>query len=250
MGKETLGRCNSDHNAPKRGSPASLWPFKASPDAAGAGSDITSGEIRFTFGFSTLQDGISLVALALGLFGLSDILRSKDSTDVEAGFASTRQITRRNVRPNKEEVKRSVGPIARGSIIGSCLGILPGAGGTMSSFMSYATELRVSKKPERFGKGAIEGVSGSEAANSSAAITAFIPTLTLGIPGDSVMAIMLGAMMIHNIELVRYRYRYGHWCFWIYYYQARISTSLCPVSICARPNDGREIPPNNCPIWR
>src|SRR5690625_6844252 len=235
---------------PKRGSPASLWPFKASPDAAGAGSDIASGEIRFTFGFSTLQDGISLVALALGLFGLSDILRSKDSTDVEAGFASTRQITRRNVRPNKEEVKRSVGPIARGSIIGSFLGILPGAGGTMSSFMSYATELRMSKKPERFGKGAIEGVSGPEAANSSAAITAFIPTLTLGIPGDSVMAIMLGAMMIHNIELVRYRYRYGHWCFWIYYYQARISTSLCPVSICARPNDGREIPPNNCPIWR
>src|SRR5690625_2420913 len=165
-----------------------------------AGSDITSGEIRFTFGFSNLQDGISLVALALGLFGLSDILRSKDSTDVEAGFASTRQITRRNVRPNKEEVKRSVGPIARGSIMGSFLGILPGAGGTMSSFMSYATELRMSKKPERFGKGAIEGVSGPEAANSSAAITAFVPTLTLGIPGDSVMAIMLGAMMIHNIE--------------------------------------------------
>src|SRR5699024_11531358 len=89
-----------------------------------AGSDITSGEIRFTFGFSTLQDGISLVALALGLFGLSDILRSKDSTDVEAGFASTRQITRRNVRPNIEEVKRSVGTNDRGTNLDSFFRLL------------------------------------------------------------------------------------------------------------------------------
>src|SRR5699024_900747 len=105
----------------------------------------------------------------------------------------------KSVRPSKEEVKMSVGPIARGSVIGSFFGALPGTGGTIASFMSYAVEKKAAKDPSRFGKGAIEGVAGPEAANSSAAITAFIPTLTLGIPGDAVMALMLGALMIHNI---------------------------------------------------
>lgn len=163
------------------------------------GTDITSGVSRFDLGMNVLKDGISLVALALGLFGLSDIFSNAGQKREKATLVG-QGIRRDSVRPSRTEIKQSVGPITRGSIIGSFLGILPGAGGTMSSFMSYAAEVKMSKTPEKFGHGAIEGVSGPESANSSASITAFIPTLTLGIPGDSVMALMLGAMMIHNIE--------------------------------------------------
>lgn len=161
------------------------------------GTDVNSGVARFDFGIPELQDGIALVALAMGLFGITDVLAN--AANLGEGTLLTKGIGRQSIRPGKGEIRKTMPSIARGSVIGSALGILPGAGGTMASFMSYATEKKASRTPELFGRGAMEGVSGPEAANSSAAITAFIPTLTLGIPGDAVMALMLGALMIHNI---------------------------------------------------
>lgn len=162
------------------------------------GTDVNSGVVRFTFGFPDLMDGLSLVALAMALFGVCDVYANAGVLG-KGVFVTDRGIGSRAVRPDKGEIRKCSGAITRGSIIGSALGILPGAGGVMASFMSYATEKTVSKRPGEFGHGAIEGVAGPEAANSSAAITAFIPTLTLGIPGDAVMALMLGALMIQNI---------------------------------------------------
>ncbi len=160
------------------------------------GTDVNSGVARFSFDVPELTDGISIVALAMGLFGIADVLSNAGRLGEGTLIA---KMSSRAVRPAKGEIIGSMGAIGRGSTIGSLLGILPGAGGTMASFMSYAIEKKVSRTPEKFGHGAMEGVSGPEAANSSAAITAFIPTLTLGIPGDAVMALMLGALMIHNI---------------------------------------------------
>lgn len=162
------------------------------------GTDVNSGVARFAFDVPELTDGISLVALAMGLFGVADVLANAGRLG-EGSIINKGKVSSRSVRPAKGEIRGSIGAIGRGSVIGSILGILPGAGGTMASFMSYAVEKKVSRTPERFGHGAMEGVSGPESANSSAAITAFIPTLTLGIPGDAVMALMLGALMIHNI---------------------------------------------------
>ncbi len=163
------------------------------------GTDVNSGVARFDFGIPELQDGIALVTLAMGLFGITDVLANAGKIG-EGTIISKSKISGNSVRPAKGEIKQSMPAIGRGAAIGSALGILPGAGGTIASFMSYAFEKKVSKTPQRFGKGAIEGVAGPESANSSAAITAFIPTLTLGIPGDAVMALMLGAMMIQNIQ--------------------------------------------------
>ncbi len=162
------------------------------------GTDINSGVPRFDFGIIDLQDGVSLVALAMGLFGVADVLANAGRLG-EGTLVTNTKIKSKSIRPAKGEIKQSMPAIARGAAAGSFFGILPGAGGTIASFMSYAFEKKISKTPKRFGHGAIEGVAGPEAANSSAAITAFIPTLTLGIPGDAVMALMLGAMMIHNI---------------------------------------------------
>lgn len=162
------------------------------------GTDVNSGVARFSFDIPELTDGLSLVALAMGLFGITDVLKNAANLG-EGSLLTQGNISRSSVRPEKGEIRKAMPSIGRGSAIGSALGILPGAGGTMASFMSYMVEKKVSRNPERFGSGAMEGVSGPEAANSSAAITAFIPTLTLGIPGDAVMALMLGAMMIHNI---------------------------------------------------
>jgi len=162
------------------------------------GTDVNSGVPRFTFGVPELQDGIALVALAMGLFGVADVLSNAANLG-EGSLLTKGGVGRHSVRPGKGEIGQAMPSIARGSAIGSFLGILPGTGGTMASFMSYAMEKKVARDPTRFGRGAMEGVSGPEAANSSAAITAFIPTLTLGIPGDAVMALMLGALMIHNI---------------------------------------------------
>ncbi len=161
------------------------------------GTDVNTGTIRYAFGVIELSDGVQLVALAMGLFGLADFFanvnRIDKATTVGAG-------PKMSVRPEPGDIKKSVMPIARGSAIGSVLGILPGTGATIASFMSYAVEKRVSKTPNRFGNGAIEGVAGPEAANNSAAQTSFIPTMSLGIPGDSVMALMLGALIIHGIQ--------------------------------------------------
>ncbi|AUL46300.1 hypothetical protein BBB39_04195 [Bordetella trematum] len=161
------------------------------------GTDVNTGTIRYAFGVIELSDGIQLVALAMGLFGLADFLAN---VNIIGRGTKVRDTSKMSVRPEPGDIKQSLAPIARGSAIGAVLGILPGTGATIASFMSYAVEKRVSKTPQRFGRGAIEGIAGPESANNSAAQTSFIPTMSLGIPGDSVMALMLGALIIHGIQ--------------------------------------------------
>ena len=163
------------------------------------GTDVNSGVARFAFDVPELTDGIALVALAMGLFGISDILANANRIGTSDTVKESK-ITMRSLRLEKGEMKRSWIPIFRGTGIGAFFGILPGTGSTIASFISYAVEKKVSKTPERFGHGAIEGIAGPEASNNAAAQTAFIPTMSLGIPGDAVMALMLGALMIHNIQ--------------------------------------------------
>ncbi|MBF9043738.1 tripartite tricarboxylate transporter permease [Rhodobacterales bacterium HKCCE4037] len=161
-----------------------------------AGTDVTSGEFRYTFGFLELRDGVSLVAIAMGLFGIAEVVSSVR----EAGTRKiTEKVTMRSMMPTRADMRRTVGPMARGSSIGGFLGALPGAGTVIAAFLAYATEIRVAKDKTRFGKGAVEGVAAPESANNAAAQTAFIPTLTIGIPGSATMSIMLGALMIHGI---------------------------------------------------
>ena len=161
------------------------------------GVDSISGRYRFTFGIQTLMDGLGLVPVIMGLFGISEVLlnleRPKQTQEIFA--APTRGLF-----PNRTDWRLSSVPILRGSVLGFCLGILPGAGAIIASFVSYAVEKKASKHPERFGTGAIEGVAGPEAANNAAAGGAFIPLLTLGIPANAVMAILLGALMIHGLQ--------------------------------------------------
>ncbi|MDP2410883.1 MAG: tripartite tricarboxylate transporter permease [Pseudolabrys sp.] len=161
------------------------------------GSDIETGTPRFTFGIPHLYDGISLVAIAMGLFGVSEVIISIKM--IKRGHIEHKNITLRSMIPTRDDVRRSWMPMLRGSSIGSFFGALPGTGGVIASFMAYAVEKKVAKEPERFGKGAIEGIMAPETANNAADQTAFIPTLTLGIPGNVVMALMLGALMIHGI---------------------------------------------------
>src|SRR5690625_2051960 len=163
------------------------------------GTDVNTGVARFTFGIPELQDGLALIAVAMGLFGIADVIANANRLG-SGSIISKGRIGMRALRFNKGEFKSSVSTIGRGAGVGSFFGILPGTGGTIASFMSYALEKKVNRNRKNFGKGAIEGVASPESANSSAAITAFIPTLSLGIPGDAVMALMLGAMMIHNIQ--------------------------------------------------
>jgi len=163
------------------------------------GTDVNTGVARFTFNVPELQDGLALIAVAMGLFGIADVIANANRLG-SGSIISRGRIGLRALRFNKGEFKNSVGTIGRGAGVGSFFGILPGTGGTIASFMSYALEKKVNRNRKSFGKGAIEGVASPESANSSGAITAFIPTLSLGIPGDAVMALMLGAMMIHNIQ--------------------------------------------------
>lgn len=161
------------------------------------GTDVNSGQARFDFGVPELMDGINLVALAMGVFGISEVIsgiNQKREGEVKE------KINMRTMTPTKQDVKQSILPMLRGTGIGSFFGALPGTGASIASFMSYAVEKKVSKTPERFGHGAIEGVTAPEAANNAAAQTAFVPTLSLGIPGDAVMALMLGALIIHGIQ--------------------------------------------------
>ncbi len=160
------------------------------------GVDVNSGDTRFTGGIPELRDGISLVVVAMGLFGVSEVMVSlRGATQSYAGA----KLSWRGFFPTRAEWGRSVLPALRGSAIGSFFGTLPGTGQTVASFVGYAVEKRISKNSAAFGKGAIEGVVVPEAANNSAAQTAFIPTLTLGIPGSTTMALMIGALMIHGI---------------------------------------------------
>ncbi len=160
------------------------------------GLDSISAQPRLTFDRIELYDGIGLVPVVMGLFGVAEVL-----TNIEQGIKRTISNTKiSNLLPNKEDWQRSAGPIGRGTVLGFFLGIIPGGGAVIAAFASYALEKRISKTPERFGKGAIEGVAGPEAANNSAAGGAFIPLLTLGIPPNVVMALLLGAFVIHNIQ--------------------------------------------------
>lgn len=160
------------------------------------GTDIYTGADRFRFGIQELYDGISLVALAMGLFGLGEVIASVRSV---GGTIASKKITFRSMIPTRDDVQRSWRPVLRGTAIGSFLGTLPGTGALIAAFMSYSLEKRLADDPSRFGKGAIEGIVSSESANNAADQTAFIPTLTLGIPGSATMAIMLGVLLIHGI---------------------------------------------------
>ena len=161
------------------------------------GQDTISGRLRFSFGIRTLEDGLGLVPVIMGLFGISEVLLNLETRD-QAKDIFTAPTT--GLLPTREDWRRSTLPILRGSALGFGLGILPGAGAIIASFASYAVEKRVSREPERFGRGAIEGVAGPESANNAAAGGAFIPLLTLGIPANPVMAILLGALMIHGLQ--------------------------------------------------
>jgi putative tricarboxylic transport membrane protein len=155
-----------------------------------------SGYTRFSYGVIELSDGIGIVPVAVGLFGLSEIL-------LTAGQATPPPIQRPTLRqliPSLEEMKLSIGPIGRGSFVGFLIGIIPGSAHIISSFVSYGIERRISKHPERFGKGAIEGVAGPESANNAAATGAFVPMLALGIPTGPITAVMLAAIMVHGIS--------------------------------------------------
>ena len=159
------------------------------------GTDVNSGTRRFTFGISTLFDGIDFVVVVMGLFGLAEIITSLDNEKKKEIL--TAKIS--GLMPTRADLKASWKPVIRGTVLGSVLGILPGGGALLSSFASYALEKRIASDPSRFGNGAIEGVAGPESANNAGAQTSFIPMLTLGIPTNGVMALMLGAMMIHGI---------------------------------------------------
>lgn len=162
------------------------------------GVDMTTGEKRFTAGSLSLMDGISMALLAIGIFGLGEIITTL--ADRQRGMRNVIKTKIANLLPNAEEWRRSVGPIGRGTVLGFALGILPGGGAVISSFASYAIEKRRSKHPEEFGEGAIEGVAGPETANNAATAGAFIPLLSLGLPANAVMAILLGALQIHGVQ--------------------------------------------------
>src|SRR4051812_45696779 len=159
------------------------------------GSDLETGAERMTWGIPELSDGIGFVVVGMGMFGFGEILRNLEQP-------GSREIINTKVTglmPTLPDLKAAAGAIGRGTVIGSLLGILPGGGAIIASFAAYTLEKRVSKNPSRFGRGAIEGVAAPESANNAAAQTSFIPLLTLGIPPNPVMALMVGAMTIHGI---------------------------------------------------
>ncbi|MDX2259439.1 MAG: tripartite tricarboxylate transporter permease [Hyphomicrobiaceae bacterium] len=159
------------------------------------GTDIETGEDRMTFGMGQLADGIEFVVIAMGIFGFAEILKNlenPEARDVVKGAIG-------RLMPSRADIRQSAGPAARGTLLGSFLGILPGNGAVLAPFASYTLEKRLAKDPSRFGRGAIEGVAGPEAANNAGAQTSFIPLLTLGLPPNAVMALMVGAMTIHGL---------------------------------------------------
>ncbi len=160
------------------------------------GQDPETGSSRFVFGIPDLLDGIGLAPLVMGLFGVSEVFINIEQSLGKSEIFETKI---KGLLPNWQDWKDSLRPILRGSVLGFFLGVLPGGGAVISSFVSYAVEKKVSKHPEAFGKGAIEGVAGPESANNAAAQGAFVPLLTLGIPPNVVMALLLGALMIHGV---------------------------------------------------
>jgi TctA family transporter len=159
------------------------------------GQDLNTGVPRFTFGVRELYQGLSFIAVAVGMFGIAEILRN-----LHDPRARTRMVNRvSNLWPSRAELRRIVGPVLRATGLGSLLGVLPGGGHVLASYASYAVEKRVSRNPSEFGHGAIEGVAGPESANNAAAQTSFIPLLTLGLPAHPVMALMVAAFMVQGI---------------------------------------------------
>jgi len=159
------------------------------------GTDLETGQERMTFGLAFLSDGVDFSVLAMGIFGIAEILRNLDHTE-------TRDVVRQAIGrllPSADDFRQSAMPILRGTAIGAALGILPGNGAVLGPFASYTLEKKLAKDSRRFGRGAIEGVAGPESANNAGAQTSFIPLLTLGIPPNAVMALMVGAMTIHGI---------------------------------------------------
>jgi TctA family transporter len=159
------------------------------------GTDVNTGTLRFNFGIPELSDGVNIVALFMGMFGLSEVIANLEHKGAREVF--TKAVGK--LMPNRAEFRRSIKPILRGAGLGSMLGVLPGGGSILSAFTSYMVEKKMSRHPEEFGKGAIEGVAGPESANNAGAQASFIPMLTLGIPSNAVMALMIGAMMIQGI---------------------------------------------------
>ncbi len=162
-----------------------------------AGTDVNSGVARFTFGFDELSDKVELVALALGLFGVSDFLCNVNNI---RSVGSKTKVSLRDMKPTAAELKQSFFPMLRGTLVGLLFGAMPGTGPTITTFVAYALEKRLSRTPDRFGRGAIEGVAGPEASSHSKTQVDFIPTMSLGIPGDAVMALILGALLIQGIQ--------------------------------------------------
>ncbi|MFA6267627.1 MAG: tripartite tricarboxylate transporter permease [Pseudolabrys sp.] len=161
------------------------------------GSDIDTGAPRFTFGLTNLYDGVEIVALALGLFGIAEFMKSVNTiTSVNTSYTKVRL---RDLKPTREEMRRAWPAMFRGTLVGSLCALIPGTGPTIASFIAYATEKKISKTPEKFGTGMIEGVAAPEASTHSSVQGDFIPTMSLGIPGDAVMALILGALMIQGI---------------------------------------------------
>jgi putative tricarboxylic transport membrane protein len=159
------------------------------------GTDVNSGVLRFAFGISEMADGIGFVTVAMGMFGIAEIIANLEQKEHREVFTSKVG----SLWPTREDWKRMIAPILRGTALGSALGILPGGGALLASFGAYTLEKKISKYSHEFGKGAIEGVAAPEAANNAGAQTSFIPLLTLGIPSNAVMALMIGAMMIQGI---------------------------------------------------
>jgi len=159
------------------------------------GTDVDSGFRRFSFDIIELSDGIGFLVIAIGIFAMSEIMAHL--SDPEENTILTSDV--RRLLPSKDDIKRSIGPIIRGTGLGAFFGVLPGTGPTIAAFSSYIVEKRLAKDPSRFGKGAIEGVAGPEAANNADSQCKFIPMLTLGLPASATMALLLGALMIHGI---------------------------------------------------
>jgi putative tricarboxylic transport membrane protein len=162
---------------------------------AAVGQDPMTGSLRYTFGQMSLFDGIDLVAIAMGLFGVGEIFAQLEQ-DEKVQLLSGKI---KNIWPSMREFRQSLPPIARGSVLGFLIGVLPGGSGMLSSLASYGIEKRIAKDPSRFGKGAIEGVAGPETANNASATSTFIPLLTLGIPSNVVLALIYGALLIQGI---------------------------------------------------
>jgi TctA family transporter len=160
------------------------------------GTDVNSGTARYSFDIPELTDGIGFVAIAMGVFGFAEIMNNLEQKEKRETFLD--KVT--SLWPGKEDFKRMIPSILRGTSIGSILGVLPGGGAALAAFAAYSVEKKTSKHSAEFGKGAIEGVAGPESANNAASQTSFIPLLTLGIPPNAVMALMVGAMTIHNIQ--------------------------------------------------